>query len=125
MQSKAGQIADVFASTSSEGGQKYVNVTCTPEFAPYRVLLGQPHTLSSQLEGLFISIFSISQSKGRRRDRGLIRGVLTDWAKLRLYQVAWGKLDATYASWVSGVVLACNFFLNNIFHTFPISSAPP
>ena len=68
-----------------------MNVTCTPEFTPYSVLLGMPHTLSSQLEGLFISLFSISAVKGRGRVKALVRdGVLTDWAKVRLYQV-WGN----------------------------------
>ena len=69
-------------------GPKFVNVTCTPKFAPYLVLLGEPHTLSSQLEGLFISLYYISRVRGRMSGHGIIRdGVLTDWAKLRLYQV--------------------------------------
>lgn len=29
-------------------------------WAPYGILLGHPHSVSSQLEGLFISLFSIS-----------------------------------------------------------------
>ena len=79
------------ASLSLEQELHYVNVTCTPGFAPNTVLLGRSHTVSSQLEGLFISLFSISAVKGRGRVKGLVRdGILTDWAKVRLYQV-WGK----------------------------------
>ena len=57
-------------------------ITGTMMFAPYAVLCGECHTVSSCLEGLFISIVSIScngrmhgQSKSGRQDRVVWQGI--------------------------------------------------
>ena len=57
-------------------------ITGTMMFAPYAVLCGESHTVSSCLEGLFISIVSIScdgrmhgQSQSGRQDRVVWQGV--------------------------------------------------
>lgn len=45
-------------------------ITGTPAWAPYSVLCGGPHTVSSQLEGLFISMYSIAVGHKRHAAKG-------------------------------------------------------
>ena len=66
----------------SPSGALEASITGTMMFAPYAVLSGQRHTVSSCLEGLFISIVSIScdgrmhgQSKSGRQDRVVWQGI--------------------------------------------------
>lgn len=73
-----------------------IRFTGTLLWAPYSVLCGQPHTVSSQLDGLFISITYISMGglgwPGRYEGPG---NSLDDWQALRLQQFSgkrmWGR----------------------------------
>jgi hypothetical protein len=61
-------------------------ITGTMLYAPYSVLNGGPHTVSSQLEGLFISLLGVS-CNGRIRGRDLANvGDRNSWIAHRLAQ---------------------------------------
>ncbi len=85
------------SSAGSNGLPNILRFTGTLLWAPYSVLCGQPHTVSSQLDGLFISIAYISM--GGLRWPGRYEGPgnnIDDWQALRLQQFSgkqmWGRM---------------------------------
>ena len=59
-----------------------LNITGTLLWAPLSVLEGEPHTVSSMLEGLFLSVLSIS-CRGKLTGHGESSGNLVWWSILR------------------------------------------
>lgn len=73
---------------SSSPGSDLQGITGTPAWAPYSLLLGQPHTMSTQLEGLFISLVHIA-CDGRGCGQDMLASMdLQSWAGLRCRQFA-------------------------------------
>ena len=61
-------------------------ITGTLAWAPYSVLLGREHTLSSQLEGLFISLHSVAMGSVGRPGHRQREASAEAWACERLAQ---------------------------------------
>lgn len=61
-------------------------ITGTLAWAPYSVLLGQPHTLSSQLERLFISLHSVATGALGRPGCKPAEPTVEAWVSERLAQ---------------------------------------